>query len=109
VLAAVIALPALFNLLGDKVNKWPLFRHRPAKDVGFWDKLARVVMQRPVVVLLTTLIALGSMAALGLDVKLGQVDDRILPRDNKVVLATNQIRDRFDGREGSPVEILVPK
>jgi len=48
------------------------------------------------------------MAALGLDVKLGQVDDRILPKDNKVVLATNQIRDRFDGREGSPVEILVP-
>jgi RND superfamily putative drug exporter len=39
--------------------------------------------------------------------KLGQVDDRILPVNNRVVLATDQIRDRFDGREGSPIEIMV--
>ena len=32
VAAALIALPALLNLLGDRVDKWPLFKHRPPKD-----------------------------------------------------------------------------
>jgi len=107
VAAALIALPALLNLLGDNVNRWPLFKHRAPKDVGFWSKLAKFVMRRPVPVLLVSVLALGSLAALGMNVKLGQVDDRILPTDNRVVLATNQIRDRFDGREGSPIEIMV--
>jgi RND superfamily putative drug exporter len=39
--------------------------------------------------------------------KLGLVDDRILPPDNRVVVATDEIRNRFDGREGSPVEVMV--
>jgi RND superfamily putative drug exporter len=64
-------------------------------------------MRRPIPVLLVSVLALGSLAALGMNVKLGQVADRILPTDNRVVLATNQIRDRFDGREGSPIEIMV--
>ena len=108
VASALIALPALLNLLGDNVNKWPLFKHRAPKDVGVWTKLARFVMRRPVAVLLLVLVGLGSLTALGMNVKLGQVDDRILPTNNRVVLATNQIRTRFDGREGSPIEILVP-
>jgi len=109
VAAALIALPALLNLVGDNINRWPLFRHRAPKDHGFWEKLAKFVMRRPVSIILVTLIGLGSLAALGMNVKLGQVDDRILPKDNRVVVATNQIRDRFDGREGSPVEILIPE
>lgn len=109
VAAALIALPALLNLVGDNVDRWPLFKHRPPKDHGFWEKLAKFVMRRPVSIILVSLIGLGSLTALGMNVKLGQVDDRILPKDNKVVIATNQIRERFDGREGSPVEILIPK
>jgi RND superfamily putative drug exporter len=107
VAAALIALPALLNLLGDRVDKWPLFKHRPPKDHGFWEKLAKLVMRKPVTVVLVTLLGLASLTALGMNVKLGQVDDRILPKDNRVVIATNQIRDRFDGREGSPVEIIA--
>ena len=107
--AALIALPAALNLLGDNVNRWPLFKHRAPKDNGFWAKLAKFVMKRPIPVILVTVIALGSLTSLGMNVKLGQVDDRILPKDNRVVIATNQIRERFDGREGSPVELLVPK
>ncbi|MBJ7280528.1 MAG: MMPL family transporter [Rhodoluna sp.] len=105
--AALIALPAMMNLLGDGINKWPLFRHRPQKDEGVWSKLAKFVMRRPVAIILVSVLGLGSLAALGMNVKLGQVDDRILPSNNRVVLATDQIRDRFDGREGSPIEILV--
>lgn len=105
--AALIALPAMLNLLGDNVNRWPLFKHRAPKDVGFWEKLAKLVMKRPIVVILITLVGLGSLTSLGMNVKLGQVDDRILPKDNRVVVASNQIRERFDGREGSPIEIIA--
>ncbi|NBS62666.1 MAG: multidrug RND transporter, partial [Microbacteriaceae bacterium] len=107
VAAALIALPAMFNLLGDGINKWPLFKHRPQKDDGVWSRLAKYVMKRPVSIILASVLALGSLAALGMNVKLGQVDDRILPTNNRVVLATDQIRERFDGREGSPVEIMA--
>lgn len=107
VAAALIVLPAVMNLLGDKIDRWPLFKHRPAKDVGFWSKLARFVMKRPLPVVVVSLLALGSLASLGMGLKLGLVDDRILPPDNRVVAATDQIRNRFDGREGSPVEVMV--
>jgi RND superfamily putative drug exporter len=107
VAAALIALPALLNLLGDNLERWPLFKHRPAKDVGFWSKLAVFVMKRPVAIIVVAVISLGSLASLGTGIKLGLVDDRILPPDNRVVVATDQIRERFSGREGSPVEIMV--
>ena len=107
VLAALTVLPAMLNLLGDKIDRWPLFKHRPTKDVGFWSKLARFVMKRPLPIILVSVIALGSLASLGSNIKLGLVDDRILPPDNRVVVATDQIRERFAGREGSPVEIMV--
>ena len=107
VAAALIALPALLNLLGDNLERWPLFKHRPAKDVGFWSKLAFFVMKRPVAIIVIAVISLGSLASLGTGIKLGLVDDRILPPDNRVVVATDQIRERFSGREGSPIEIMV--
>ena len=107
VAAALIALPATLNLLGDRLEKWPLFKHRPTKDVGFWSKLAVFVMKRPVAIILVSVVALGSLAGLGANIKLGLIDDRILPPDNRVVVATDQIRERFSGREGSPVEIMV--
>jgi RND superfamily putative drug exporter len=109
VAAALIALPAVLNLVGDNVDRWPLFKHRAPKDHGFWETLAKFVMRRPVSIILVSLIGLGSLTALGMNVKLGQVDDRILPKDNRVVVASNQIRERFDGREGSPIEIVIPK
>lgn len=107
VAAALIVLPAMLNLLGDKINRWPLFKHRPTKDVGFWSKLALFVMKRPLPIILVSVLALGSLAALGSNIKLGLVDDRILPPGNRVVVASDQIRERFAGREGSPIEIMV--
>jgi RND superfamily putative drug exporter len=64
-------------------------------------------MKRPVAIILVSVVALGSLAGLGANIKLGLIDDRILPPDNRVVVATDQIRERFSGREGSPVEIMV--
>ncbi len=108
VLGAIIALPALLNLLGDKVNRPKVGRGDIApKDTGSWSTLAKFVMKRPVSVLVLTSLALGGLVALGNGVQFGQVDDRILPKDNRVVVANDIARERFSGREASPVEIIA--
>jgi RND superfamily putative drug exporter len=105
---ALIALPALLAMLGDKVNLIKFTRiTSKAKTKGSWASMARFVMKRPLPILLVTLIGLGGLMTLMNGVQFGQVDDRILPKTNSAVIANNVIRERFSGREGSPVEILV--
>ena len=106
--SALFALPAALNLLGDRVNKFTLYKGAVKhQDEGIWADIARSVMQKPIRVLLVSVLALGSLVALGNGVQFGQVDDRILPRDNRVVAASNIIRERFEGREANPVEVLL--
>ncbi len=106
--SALFALPAALNLLGDRVNKFTLYKGAlKHQDEGIWADIARSVMQKPIRVLLVSVLALGSLVALGNGVQFGQVDDRILPRDNRVVAASNIIRERFEGREANPVELLA--
>jgi RND superfamily putative drug exporter len=108
VAGALIALPALLAILGDKVNLLRLGRRSAqARTTGTWASLARFVMKRPIPILLVTLLGLGGLMTLVNGVQFGQVDDRILPASNKAVIANNVIRDRFSGREGAPVEILI--
>ena len=108
VLGAIIALPAAICLLGDRVNKGKVLRgDLSPKGHGAWANIARFVMKRPVPVLLASLLALGGLVSLGNGVEFGQVDDRILPANNRVVVANDVARERFSGREASPVEIMV--
>jgi RND superfamily putative drug exporter len=108
VAGALIALPALLNLMGDRINKLKVIRgDLSPKDSGIWSTLARVVMRRPLPILLVTMIALGGLMSLSSSVVFGQVDDRVLPRTNPAVIASDVIRDRFSAREGSPVDIVI--
>ncbi|MEN9714243.1 MAG: hypothetical protein RLZZ164_907 [Actinomycetota bacterium] len=108
VAAALIALPAVLALLGDSVNKWHLGkRATKPMESGIWAKTARFVMRRPIAITLVALLGLGGLMSLASGVQFGQVDDRILPAKSQAVIANNVIRERFSGREGSPVEILV--
>jgi len=108
VAAALLVLPAELTRLGDRVNKFKIFKSadKPKQSAG-WAKVARFVMKRPVAVLLVTTIGLGSLVGLANGVEFGQVDDRILQQTDKVVVASNVIRERFNSREGSPVEIIM--
>jgi putative drug exporter of the RND superfamily len=108
VAGALIALPALLNLMGDRINKLKVIRgDLSPKDSGIWSSLARFVMRRPLPILLVTMIALGGLMSLSGSVVFGQVDDRVLPRTNPAVIASDVIRDRFSAREGSPVDIVI--
>jgi RND superfamily putative drug exporter len=107
---ALIALPALLALLGDRVNNLRLGRKKnvpKTKDDGFWGSTARFVMKRPLAISLVALIGLGGLMSLSGNIQFGQVDDRVLPKTSNSVEANDVIRERFSGREASPVEILV--
>jgi RND superfamily putative drug exporter len=106
--AALIALPAMLALIGDNVNKFRLGRKVPkTRDKGLWGSTARFVMHRPLAISLVTLIGLGALMSLASNISFSQVDDRILPQNSRAVIANNVIRERFSGREGSPIEIVV--
>ena len=110
VAGTLIALPALLALLGDRVNNLRLGRKKnvqKTKDDGFWGSTARFVMKRPLAISLVALIGLGGLMSLSSNIQFGQVDDRVLPKTSNSVEANDVIRERFSGREASPVEILV--
>ena len=90
VLGAVLVLPALLSLLGDRVSAWDV---RPAlrrllhlaswqegtAGGGFWRRLAMAVMRRPVLfgaAVVAVLVLLGSPF---ISVRFGLPDDRVLP------------------------------
>ena len=108
VAAALIPLPALLRLLGDRINKGKVLKGDLApKDSGLWSNVSRFVMKYPVPILLASILGLGSLFTLSFGASFSQVDDRILPKDSRAVIASNQVRERFNGREGSPMEIIV--
>jgi RND superfamily putative drug exporter len=108
VAGAIFVLPALLTLLGDKINKGKVLKgDLTAKDHGAWSAISRFVMRRPLPVLLVVLLALGGLVGLAGHASWGQVDDRILAKSNRVVVASNVIRERFEGRETSPIDIVV--
>ncbi|MFM1953234.1 MAG: hypothetical protein RL187_443 [Actinomycetota bacterium] len=108
VLGAIIALPAVLAILGDRVNALRIIRRDLTPTTGGgWERFARAIMRRPLIVILVTFLALGGATTLAYGVTFGQVDDRILPSDAPVAVASDLIRDRFDGRALDPVRILV--
>jgi RND superfamily putative drug exporter len=66
--ASMTLLPATLALLGDRVN-WPRLARRARVDAefdprgGFWDRLTRGVMARPVLFLLASVLILGTLGS----------------------------------------------
>ncbi len=110
VLGAVIALPALLAVLGEKVDKGVVRKSAiTPKEDGRWARTARNVMQRPVPVVLACLVVLGILAAPISGISFAQVDSRVLPASDPAAIASQVVDTRFDGLVGSPIEVVVPK
>lgn len=108
IVGALIAIPALLAILGKNVNRFKVRRGNLApKDDGGWAQLARFVMRRPWLVLISTVTFLIALASPALNTVFGQIDERALPADFPVVQAGEVLRDRFPGAEISPYEIIL--
>ena len=109
VVGALIPLPALLMMLGEKVNKGVVRKKglNPKEDGG-WAHLSRFVMRRPVPVVAFSLLLLGLMIAPLTNVKFSQVDMRVLPASDPAYQASAFIQEKFPGEESNPIEIVFP-
>nr|MDT0661430.1 MMPL family transporter [Micromonospora sp. DSM 115978] len=107
-LAAVITLPALLMLLGNRVNAWrlPGMRQETSSESPRWAAVAQRVLRRPGLVT-AAVIALLTLASIPfLDVRFGNPDARVLRSDVPARTATEKVeRDFGFGAEALPVVI----
>jgi RND superfamily putative drug exporter len=96
VAGALFGLPPILALLGNKVDKGVIRKSAIThKDDGRWAQTARLVMKRPVAVVLVSLIILGVLAAPIKNIAFSQGDSRILPASNPAAVATALQESRF--------------
>ncbi|HEX5862242.1 MAG TPA: MMPL family transporter [Nocardioides sp.] len=110
-LAALTVLPAALRLLGRRIDagRMPWRRHRPVPvddENGWWARLARGVMRRPVVVVVVVSAALLLVASPFLDARWGSVDYRVLPEDAAAHQAADKLNSDF-GPEQSSANLLL--
>ena len=109
VLGALIPLPAIMALLGHKIDKGAVRKSGiTPKDDGRWAHTARNVMRRPVPVVIGSLLVLGILSAPISNIAFSQVDSRVLPKSDPAAIGAATILERFDGFEGSPIEVVIP-
>ena len=109
VIGALIPLPAIMALLGHKIDKGVVRKSGiTPKEDGRWAHTARNVMRRPVPVVIGSLLVLGILAAPISNIAFSQVDSRVLPKSDPAAIGAAKIVERFDGFEGSPIEVVIP-
>jgi putative drug exporter of the RND superfamily len=107
VAGALFGLPPILAMLGSRVNKGVVRKSAiEHKDEGRWAQTARLVMKRPVAVVLLSLIILGILAAPIKDIAFSQGDSRILPASNPAAIATAIQESRFESNIAT-IDILV--
>ena len=112
-LAALTLLPALLGLLGDRVNalRVPFLRGTnggAGRPGGFWDRLSRGVMRRPVFSLVATVAVLGLAASLYFSINLGSAGVATLPPASESRQGFELLMKDFSaGQELYPVQIVV--
>ena len=108
VAGALFGLPPILALAGSKIDKGVVRKSAiTPKEEGRWAQTARIVMRRPVAVVVLALIVLGIFAAPLKNVAFSQGDSRILPASNPAAIATAVQADRFSGQTTNPVEIII--
>lgn len=107
VAGALFGLPPILALLGEKIDKGTVRKSAiTPKEDGRWAQTARMVMKRPVSVVLLSLIILTVLAAPIKNIAFSQGDSRILPASNPAAIATAFAAERFTNNV-STVEIII--
>ena len=109
IFGALIPLPALLAILGKRVDKGVTRKSGlTPKEDGRWAKTARLVMARPIPVVIASLGILIVMALPIANIAFAQVDSRVLPESNRAAVSSAVLNDRFASFEGSPIEVILP-
>ncbi|HWD56281.1 MAG TPA: MMPL family transporter, partial [Acidimicrobiales bacterium] len=108
--AALVVLPAALALIGHRVNALPVWRRsvRPPAD-GFWSRMARGVMRRPVVVIVCASAVLLVVASPFLHLRLGYLDDRVLSPSNQIRQVDDTLRADFGQGQTDALIVVAPR
>jgi uncharacterized membrane protein YdfJ with MMPL/SSD domain len=108
VLFALTFLPALLSLLGPRVDRIPVRLWRRRADKGrFWERLARGVMRRPVLVLVPTLLVVVAAGTPFLQIRLAGGGVEALPQDAESRLGADLLRAQFPGQGVNAITLVV--
>jgi trehalose monomycolate/heme transporter len=107
--AALTLLPALFGMLGRRVDALSI-RRRPrpaAPGHGAWYRIAHSVMRRPVIYTVAIVAVLVALGLPFLRVQFGGVDERVLPAGTESRVVAETINRDFPPTSTSPIEAIV--
>ena len=109
---SLTVLPAVLTLLGTRVNaRAPRFLQRRAEadarpdESGFWYRLSRFVMRRPVPVATLSALFLILLGLPFLGIKFNTVDPTVLPKSASARQAYDTVSDEFPPYRETPIWI----
>lgn len=109
-IVAVTALPALLMVLGPRVNSLAPARWQHATGTterGFWYRLSRAVMRRPLAIALATGTVLIIAGLPFLRIEFTGIDARILPSDTPAKVIDSELRAEYAQGVTEPVTVAV--
>jgi RND superfamily putative drug exporter len=113
-LISLTVLPAVLTLLGSRVNAGaPKFLQRRAEadarpaQTGFWYRLSRFVMRRPLPVATLSALFLILLGLPFLQIKFNTVDPTVLPESASARQAYDTVSERFPPYHETPIWIDV--
>lgn len=109
---SVLMLPALLVVLGPRLERFTVRRTGRARAVstaiGFWYRLARLTMRKPVLTALPVVLVLLFLGAHFLSASYSYPSDRVLSEDDPGRQADETVRNDFPADVASPMSITLP-
>ncbi|MDA1296705.1 MAG: MMPL family transporter [Chloroflexi bacterium] len=118
VLLALIFLPALLSILGDRVNAWKMPGLRGSIDYenttsGFWNWITRTVLRRPLIFMAITLALLIALVIPYFSINLGFNGVETLPGEFRARQTFDILINEFEGGQGlgdvSAVDLVIDR
>jgi RND superfamily putative drug exporter len=111
VFASLTLLPALIGKLGDRINRLAIRRNaaevEPGRPGGFWDRVTKGVMHRPVMSLVVGVAILLAAAYSWTDMRTGFSGVSTLPDSFESKQAFEALKRDFSAGLSTPAEIVV--
>ncbi len=107
-LVSLTLLPALLGILGHRVDKlsMPWRKGKTPSERG-WRRLGGTVMKRPLLFALPIVAVLVALGAPFLDVKFGEVSEKVLPEGNASRVAAETINRDFGALASGGLKVVV--